>query len=162
NAGDGNNEVGAENFGAAAATVVTGKNNDSIRLISFDLDTALTVNAGNGANNVLVEDFDAGQGDGPNGLPHGGGAVTIVTGAGNDGNDPGQDFPIEVDNVTVAGNVTVLGGSGNDRLEVRNEFDEHTGTGIRGNLIVSGGAGNDDITIGGAPGEDRGLDVGKN
>ncbi len=44
-------------------------------------------------------------------------------------------------------------------MEVRNEFDEVTGTHIAGNLVVSGGAGNDEITIGGDPGDDRGLDV---
>jgi hypothetical protein len=244
NAGDGSNEVSGENFRALAATVVSGKNDDSIFLGSYTLETALTINAGNGNNNVFVEEFDVGQGNGPNELPKGSGAVTIVTGsghdnvgaqffdadnvvistgsgddgeatrpeaptnnlqpilftgpitvhdatithslvvstgngndlvdiddvvahdivvdtgAGNDGNDEEGEFPIEVDNVTVAGNVTVSGGPGNDRLEVRNEFDEVTGTRIKGNLVVSGGAGNDEITIGGDPGEDRGLDVG--
>lgn len=243
NAGDGFNNVRAEDFGALAATIVSGKNDDNITVVSFDLDTALTINAGNGNNSVDVADFDAGQGDGPNGLRHGG-AVTIVTGsgadnvglfdftadnvvvntgsgndgsaetpeapavnlqpitllgpvsvqnatithalvvstgngndfvdvdnviahdivvdtgAGNDGND--EDFPVEVDNVDVAGNVTVVGGSGNDRLEVLNEFDEVSGTGIRGSLIVSGGAGNDNIRIGGSPDDDEGIDIGQN
>src|SRR5262245_16987935 len=57
NAGDGFNEVSAENFGALAATIVTGKNSDVIFLDSFDLDTAPTINSGNAnkSDSVFVE-----------------------------------------------------------------------------------------------------------
>src|SRR5262245_4697497 len=109
NAGDGFNVVNGENFGAAAATIVTGKNNDAIFLTNFNLDTALTINSGNASNgggdNVFVAGFTAGGGSGPNGLPVGGGAVTVVTGNGNDS--------VVLEEFS-ANAVTINTGSGND------------------------------------------------
>jgi hypothetical protein len=184
--GDGPHEIG---HGGGAVTVVTGSGHDNVGLFNFTADNvvvstgsgddgegnrpeapavnlqpisffgpisvqnatitnALVVSTGNGNDFVDVDNVIAHD-------------IVVDTGAGNDGNDEGQDFPIEVDNVTVAGNVTVLGGSGNDRLEVLNEIDEVSGTGIRGNLIISGGAGNDDIRVGGDPDGDEGINIGK-
>jgi hypothetical protein len=48
-------------------TIATGNNNDVVNLFDFSIDNQVVVNSGNGNDDVLIEDFDAGQGDGPRG-----------------------------------------------------------------------------------------------
>ncbi len=164
NAGDGFNTVSAHNFGASAVAVVSGKNDDNISLESFDTDTAVTVNAGNGNNSVLLEDFDAGQGDGPHELPHGGGAVTVVTGSGRD--NVGL-FEFTADNVVVST------GSGDDGEADRPEapavnqqpisffgpISVQNAT-ITNSLVVSTGNGNDFVDVDNVIAHDIVVDTG--
>jgi hypothetical protein len=164
NAGDGFNEVSGENFEAAAAAIVTGKNNDEISLTSFDLDTALTINSGNAnkVDSVLVEDFTAGGGFGPNNLPVGGGAVTVVTGNGNDlvvlenfnanavtivtgsGNDGGGIEASSVASSLISGPISVIDAALWVDLNGNNQIDENEPLGP---LTIVTGAGHDSVEV---------------
>jgi hypothetical protein len=148
----GNDDVTAEGWDARGVTIVTGNGNDLVDLFSFDLDNQLVVNTGAGNDDVFLEDFSAGQGNGPNGQRFAG-YVTVVTGNGNDDVEL-----IEFD----ANGVTINTGAGNDGTPNGDSpitvFDAEIYTDQNGNgdfdegepagpLTIVTGAGNDLVSV---------------
>jgi hypothetical protein len=135
--GAGNDEAELTNFDADGVVVDTGAGNDGtpvfdespITVADAEITNHLVIVTGGGNDLVLVEFVEAG-------------AVTIDTGAGNDGT---VDFPVEVYNVLFDNLVLVTGG-GNDNVYVHAGGGEDPSS-IENNLIVNTGAGNDIVQV---------------
>jgi hypothetical protein len=142
-------------------SIVTGKQNDSISLDNFNVDTAVAIYSGDGSDEITVDDFHAGEGDGPNALPvKGGGSVSIVT---DSARGTGNDF-VTVTNFHLFGSMSIVTYGGNDDVQVSNEVDNEIDgpddDDIIGNVVINTGSGNDDVELGGrANGEGGVLDI---
>jgi hypothetical protein len=162
--GNGNDVVTAFEFDAGHVLAITGGGNDVVTITTFDTDREVVVDTGAGNDDVVVADFSAGQGFGPN-EQTGAGYVTVVTGNGNDeaelveleadgvvlntgaGNDgsPNAESPITVFDAEITNHLVVVTAGGNDIVEV-DLVAART-------VVVDAGAGNDTVAMRNFPGE---------
>src|SRR6185369_3406383 len=104
--GDGDHqEVRIGGVGGGHGLILTGKGSDRIDVGGAGFDRELTINSGAGDDLVTLEEFSAGDGDGPSGKANNAGIIAILTGDGSDG--------VEVNGFNVD-NLTIDTGSGDD------------------------------------------------
>jgi len=165
--GGGDGEIGQvvdlTNVGAGQAQILTSGGNDAITINNAGFDRDLTITTGSGDDTVSLNNFGAGDGDGPARKQNNAGNVVIVTG---DGNDEVSVTDFDVDSLTIDT------GSGDDGIPQQTETEEVAALeeinaglfvvngGITRQLTVVTGSGNDFATIAQLQAHDIFVDTG--
>jgi hypothetical protein len=159
--GDGNQqEVRLGGVGAGHAQILTGNGSDDVNVSGLGLDREIVVNTGAGDDFVSMNEFSAGNGDGPSGKANKLGYVTVVTGDGDD--------QVDISGFNVDG-MTVDTGAGDDGQNIPEgdaiALQIASGVSVSGGFVTNAlvlvtGSGNDFATVNNITAHDIVVDTG--
>jgi len=153
-------EVRLGGVGAGHVLILTGSGSDQVNVGGVGVDREIVINTGAGNDFVSMQEFSAGNGDGPSGKANKSGYVTVVTGDGDD--QVGIEF-FNVDGMTVD-----TGGGDDGQVLLTSEVEiAQIGGGITVSegfitnaLVVLTGGGNDLATVNNVTAHDIVIDTG--